>query len=180
MSVGHHNHARLSVHGNDWDEARRIIAARESSPRMRWRRRNRPRIVRTYDIAYIAGISNSGEVIYIDRHFPLTSYPVLFRRYDVTDELILHEGDEQIYIEYFGDHYLRAHRLVTVAEHDLVVRRRIDWRPYEAGFERFAKVDERLESITRSPSDLFLRPYIDSRDTKTLERIRHTMVRVAA
>ena len=173
MSVGDGAHAHAPF--GDWHELRQIVASRLSDPRVKAALGRRPRIDRNYDIAYILGVSADLTTLYADRDFPLTALAVGPRSIDVTDEGWLHECGEACFILLFGDHYNRAHRLITVAEHDIVVARGINWPLYKDAFAPYAKRDEN-KRIHRSPRDLFLRPYEDSGDWLTLQRIRDTMV----
>jgi hypothetical protein len=173
MSVGDSAHRHAP--GSDWNEARQIIRARFADPRVAEALNRTPKINREFDIAYILGASNDLTTLYADRDFPLTDLPVGTERIDVTGEGWLHEIGEALFILLFGDHYNRAHRLITIAEHDKVVGHGTSWPLYKDAFAPYAKRDEH-KRIRRSPPDLFLRPYQDSGDWLTLQRIRDTMV----
>src|ERR1700686_2577006 len=64
---------------------------------------------RAHDIPYLAGYSEDGKTIYIDRHMPKM---MKFRGREVdTDRfLILHEEVEKTLIDQLDLHYLHAHR----------------------------------------------------------------------
>ena len=171
MSVGARGDHRPSV---VWHEMRQIVKSRLQNPRVRRALDANYKIDQSYDIAYVAGISNDLSTLFVDRHFPLTEFPVP-KPIDVTPEIWFHECGEHCFIEIYGDHYLRAHRLITVGEHDMVVLRGINWPRYKDGFDVYDKRTEH-EQIQRSPKELYLKPYTDSGDWQLLQRIHETMV----
>ena len=123
---------------------------------------------RAHDIPYLAGYSQDGKTIYIDRHMPRT---MKFRRREIdTDRfLILHEEVEKTLIDQLGLHYLHAHQIATRAEQAAVRAAGIDWRDYDR-MQKYVKEigDERL---TKVPADLDEKPYRDEHDTDLLQRM---------
>src|SRR5579863_7346519 len=70
---------------------------------------------RTHDVPYLAGYSQDGQTIYIDRHLPPTmNYKG--RKIEVDRYLIMHEEVEKTLIDQLGLHYLHAHQIATRAE----------------------------------------------------------------
>ncbi len=124
---------------------------------------------RAHDIPYLAGYSQDGKTIYIDRHMPRT---MKFRRREIdTDRfLILHEEVEKTLIDQLGLHYLHAHQIATRAEEAAVRAAGIGWRDYDRFMQKHVKKigDERL---TKVPADLDLRPYRDEHDFELLQRM---------
>ena len=155
----------------NWPSLREVAQRRLSDPRAQLALERDHDIDQSYDIAYIAGISNDLRTLYVDRHFPLHNFDDAG---DVSDELWLHECGEALFILIWGDHYLQAHHMITVVEHDLVVQRGVNWHGYSSSFDLYDKRDTH-EKILRSPADLFLRPYVDSGDFVLLARIQATM-----
>jgi hypothetical protein len=170
--IGHH-HPGGHTPDPSWHEMRSVVHSRLADPRVQAALSKDHKVSQDYQVAYIAGISKTLTTLYADSEFPLTSFPVKGKTYDVTDELWLHECGEACFILLFGDHYLRAHRLITVAEHDMAVSRGINWPAYVESFEIYARADEH-ETIRQSPPDLFMRPYQDSGDWQLIQRIRET------
>jgi hypothetical protein len=64
---------------------------------------------RAHDIPYLAGYSNDGKTIYIDRHMP-KSFKYQGRDVDTDRFLILHEQVEKTLIDHLNLHYLHAHQ----------------------------------------------------------------------
>jgi hypothetical protein len=124
---------------------------------------------REHDIPYLAGYSNDGKIIYIDRHMPKA---MKFRGREVeTDRfLILHEEVEKTLIDQLGLHYLHAHQIAARAEEAAVRAAGILWRDYDRFMQKHVKTigDERLKKV---PADLDLKPYRDEHDLDLLKRM---------
>jgi len=124
---------------------------------------------RKHDVPYLAGYSQDGKTIFIDRHMPRT---MKFRRREIdTDRfLILHEEVEKTLIDQLGLHYLHAHQIATRAEEAAVRAAGILWRDYDRFMQKHVKKigDERL---TKVPADLDLKPYRDEHDFELLKRM---------
>ena len=117
---------------------------------------------RKHDVPYLAGYSNDGQTIYIDRHLPRT-FSYNGREIEVARYLILHEEVEKTLIDQLGLHYLHAHQIATRAEEAAVRAEKISWREYDRFMQKYVKGigDERL---TKVPADLDLKPYRDYHD----------------
>ncbi|MGD0023529.1 MAG: hypothetical protein ABSC37_02730 [Xanthobacteraceae bacterium] len=124
---------------------------------------------RKHDIPYLAGYSEDGKTIYIDRHMP-PSFKYRRRTIDTDRFLILHEEVEKTLIDQLGLHYLHAHQIATRAEQAAVRAAGIDWRDYDRFMQKYVKRigDERL---TRVPDDLDTKPYRDEHDDDLLRRM---------
>jgi hypothetical protein len=130
---------------------------------------------RKHDIPYLAGYSNDGKIIYIDRHMPAT---MKFRGREIdTDRfLILHEEVEKTLIDQLGLHYLHAHQIASRAEEAAVRAAGILWRDYDRFMQKHVKTigDERL---TKVPADLDLKPYRDEHDYDLVQRMLDCIAR---
>jgi hypothetical protein len=124
---------------------------------------------RKHDVPYLAGYSEDGKTIYIDRHMP-RSFKYRGRTIDTDRFLILHEEVEKTLIDQLGLHYLHAHQIATRAEQAAVRAARIDWRDYDRFMQKYVKRigDERL---TKVPKDLDTKPYRDEHDDDLLKRM---------
>jgi len=124
---------------------------------------------RKHDIPYLAGYSEDGKTIYIDRHLP-RSFKFRGRTIFVDRYLILHEEVEKTLIDQLGLHYLHAHQIATRAEEAAVRADRIEWREYDRFMQKYVKRigDERL---TKVPADLDLKPYRDEHDFELIKRM---------
>ena len=124
---------------------------------------------RRHDVPYLAGYSNDGKTIYIDRHLPrILKYRG--RDIEVDRYLILHEEVEKTLIDQLGLHYLHAHQIATRAEQAAIRAERVSWRDYDRFMQKYVKRigDERLDKV---PSDLDLKPYRDEHDFDLIQRM---------
>ena len=128
---------------------------------------------RTHDVPYLAGYSQDGKTIYIDRHLPRTM-AYKGRQVEVDRYLIMHEEVEKTLIDQLGLHYLHAHQIATRAEEAAVRADGILWRDYDRFMQKYVKHigDERL---VRVPEDLDLKPYRDEHDFDLIERMRKAL-----
>jgi hypothetical protein len=128
---------------------------------------------RQHDIPYLAGYSNDGKTIYIDRHMPRT---MKFRGREIdTDRfLILHEEVEKTLIDQLNLHYLHAHQIACRAEEAAVRAAGVLWRDYDRFMQKHVKSigDERLSKV---PADLDLKPYRDEHDDDLLRRMLNSV-----
>jgi len=124
---------------------------------------------RKHDIPYLAGYSEDGKTIYIDRHMP-QFFKFRGRKVDTDRFLILHEEVEKTLIDQLGLHYLHAHQIATRAEQAAVRAAGINWRDYDRFMQKYVKRigDERL---TKVPDDLDTKPYRDEHDDDLLRRM---------
>jgi hypothetical protein len=124
---------------------------------------------RKHDIPYLAGYSQDGKTIYIDRHMPKW-FKSGGREIDTDRFLILHEEVEKTLIDQLGLHYLHAHQIATRAEQAAVRAAGIAWRDYDRFMQKNVKKigDERLSKV---PADLDTKPYRDEHDMELLHRM---------
>ena len=124
---------------------------------------------RAHDIPYLAGYSQDGKTIYIDRHMPET-FTYKGKAIDTDRFLILHEEIEKTLIDRLDLHYLHAHQIALRAEQAAVRAAGIVWRDYDRFMQKYVKKfgDERL---TKVPIDLDPKPYRDEHDTDLLRRM---------
>jgi hypothetical protein len=130
---------------------------------------------RNHDVPYLAGYSNDGKTIYIDRHMP-RSMKFRGREVDTDRFLILHEEVEKTLIDQLNLHYLHAHQIAARAEEAAVRAAKIGWREYDRFMQKYVKRigDERL---TKVPPDLDLKPYRDEHDLDLLKRMHEAVER---
>jgi hypothetical protein len=135
--------------------------------------RRAKRLDRNHDIPYLAGYSEDGKTIYIDRHMP-RSFRFQGREVDTDRFLILHEEVEKTLIDQLGLHYLHAHQIATRVEQAAVRCAGIEWRAYDRFMQKYVKQigDERL---TKIPADLDEKPYRDEHDYDLLTRMNSAL-----
>ena len=124
---------------------------------------------RDHDIPYLAGYSNDGKTIYIDRHMPKV-WKYRGREVNTDRYLILHEEVEKTLIDQLGLHYLHAHQIATRAEQAAVRAAGISWRDYDRFMQKHVK-EIGDEGLTNVPADLDLKPYRDEHDDELLKRM---------
>ena len=132
---------------------------------------------REHDIPYLAGYSQDGKTIYIDRHLPKT-FTFRGRTVEVDRFLILHEEVEKTLIDQLGLHYLHAHQIATRAEEAAVHAHGVTWKAYDRFMQKYVKAigDERLSKV---PVDLDLKPYRDYHDYELLRQMEQHLDRSA-
>jgi hypothetical protein len=137
--------------------------------------RRAKKVDRNHDIPYLAGYSNDGKTIYIDRHMPKV-WNYQGRKIDTDRYLILHEEVEKTLIDQLGLHYLHAHQIATRAEQAAVRAAGISWSDYDDFMQKYVKEigDERL---TKIPADLDCKPYRDEHDYELLQRMAKAVER---
>jgi hypothetical protein len=130
---------------------------------------------RKHDVPYLAGYSNDGNTIYIDRHMP-PSFKYQGREINTDRYLILHEEVEKTLIDQLNLHYLHAHQIASRAEQAAVRAAGINWRDYDRFMQDNVKLigDERL---TKVPADLDLKPYRDEHDDDLVQRMLDCIAR---
>ena len=128
-----------------------------------------PAIDRSYDIPYIAGYSEDGKTIYIDKDLPQF---LLHKRKKiaVAPFLIIHEALEKALIDVANMKYQDAHAIATHVENASVAAAGIPINVYEDFYKPYKKSE--AEKIAAVPRDLDLTPYEDEKDTKTLKMIK--------
>ena len=137
---------------------------------------NRKRkINRSYDIPYVAGYSEDGMTIYIDRHMPrvlkINGKSVATDRF-----LILHEAVEKALIDELNLHYQFAHQIALRVEEAAVRASGISWDQYNKQMAKYIK-NIGDESITKIPPKLDLKPYHDEKDWQVLTKMKATQSR---
>ena len=131
--------------------------------------RRAKKLDRDHDVPYLAGYSNNGKTIYIDRHMPKV-WKYRGREVNTDRYLILHEEVEKTLIDQLGLHYLHAHQIATRAEQAAVRSAGISWRDYDRFMQKYVK-EIGDEGLTKVPADLDLKPYRDEHDDELLKRM---------
>ncbi|MHB8622352.1 MAG: hypothetical protein ACYC9J_05825 [Sulfuricaulis sp.] len=134
----------------------------------------RLRLDRSFDVPYLAGYSQDGKTIYIDRHLPAT-FTYRGKKIAVDRYLILHEAVEKTLIDSLNLHYQHAHQIATRAEEAAVRADRISWRAYDRFMQRYIKQVED-ERLARVPPDLDLKPYRDEHDRNLASRLQQAEI----
>jgi hypothetical protein len=124
---------------------------------------------RAHDIPYLAGYSNNGKIIYIDRDMP-TGFKFKGTWFETDPFLILHEEVEKTLIDQLDLHYLHAHQIATRAEQAAVRSAGHAWKAYDDFMQANVKKIG-VKNPTKVPADLDLKPYRDEHDHDMLTRM---------
>jgi hypothetical protein len=101
----------------------------------------RVRVVnRNYDIPYIAGYSQDGRTVFIDRHLPQT-FRWLMKTVRVEPFLVTHEIVEKALLDELRLQYLHAHQIALRIERNAVKAAGVSWRVYQTIREAARKGD---------------------------------------
>lgn len=123
-----------------------------------------------YDVPYVAGYSQDGRTIYIDRDLPKT-FAYQGGRADILPFVILHESVEKSIVEQLGLVYQNAHQFAQRLEQAAIRDAGIPWRKYNAFIQDHLK-DVTEESDFHIPPDLDLKPYRDEDDYPLLRKMQ--------
>lgn len=161
MSAGHDHRASQGMGSAEID---RVMAKPEVKAAMA-----RPYGVdREHDLPYLAGYSQDGETIYIDRHLP-EEIRIGARAINVDRFIELHEHVEKALIDALAYIYAAAHEIASRLEDRAVVAAGLDRHAYNNALNPYIKADE-IEKLQLVPADLDLTPYLD--DPALLRRIK--------
>jgi hypothetical protein len=135
--------------------------------------KKRKKLDTSYDIPYLAGYSNDGKTIYIDRHLP-SHLTFNNKNVSIYNFLILHESVEKALIDELGLSYISAHEIAEDTEEDAVEAFGIPLKQYNRFMRQYIKKSDN-ENIERIPKNLDMTPYIDENDTKLIEKMKKAM-----
>ena len=134
------------------------------------------RINREYDVPYLAGPSNDGMVVYIDRHVP-KGFMDGGRMIQVDRYLTIHECVEEALMQQDGLPYFKgksaAHKIATDMELAAIKADGVSATKYNAFMNKYVKEAE-SDAVKYPPPDLFEKPYQDEHDTKDIKRLNQT------
>lgn len=122
-----------------------------------------------FDIPYLAGYSEDGHTIYIDRHVPLVA-DIKDKRVKIFPKLVMHEVVEKVLNDFFHLKYFMGHQLALRCEAALVEADGIKWNDYEEFLQPYIKRADK-EQLLLVPSDLDLKPYEDYGDIEKLKAL---------
>lgn len=119
------------------------------------------RVDREHDLPYLAGYSEDGSTIYIDRHLPEeleAVWEARSRLFRPDYFLQLHEDTEKALIDALGWIYQQAHSVANRVELRAVLSAGIFLQPYKRALDPFIKADQH-EKLVKVPADLDMTPY---------------------
>lgn len=160
MSGGHH--AKHDLTQFELDD---LLDEVLGNPKIKARLAKPYKFLADYDIALLGSSSIGGEHVYGDRHLregkgPYGVIMVKGKKLNVVPDLIRHERLEQALEDVLGWPYDKlAHPVAQHWEERGYARKGFDPKDVEVAFRPFIKHDEH-ERITRSPTDLDMRPLL--------------------
>ena len=117
-----------------------------------------PKINREFDVPYLAGSSNDGRTVYIDKRVP-HELVVKGKSFDPAPALAAHELAEHSAMMK-GKSYVAAHREDGLpAERKVVEASGVDWLAYQEQMHKLAENVTEPEKAKNPPPDLYLKPY---------------------
>jgi hypothetical protein len=90
-------------------------------------------------VPYIAGYSEDGKTVFIDRHLSLT-FRWLLKTAREEPFVLTHEIVEKAQLDELRLHYLHAHQVAVRAERDAVKAAGISWGAYQSSVSRVRDV----------------------------------------
>lgn len=124
------------------------------------------RVDHSHDIPYVAGYSEDGRTIYIDRTLKTKMDSV-----DVQRIIVTHEVVEKALLDLFNLTYQQAHHIAAYVEHETATKSGLNWRKYT----KFLDPQMRHighKGIKNVPKDLDIEPYEDEKDFELLKRMK--------
>ena len=117
-----------------------------------------PKINREFDVPYLAGSSNDGKTVYIDKRVP-HQLDIKGKTFDPAPALAAHEQAEHRAMMK-GKSYTAAHREDGLpVERKVVEASGIDWASYQEQMHKLVENVTEPESAKHPPPDLYLKPY---------------------
>jgi len=132
------------------------------------------RVVRDYDVPYVAGYDKRGKIAYIDHALPrgFEDPRATDGFFDVTIPLVVHEIVEAgLEEEMKSLPYQPSHQCALHVEKALVEADGIDWVTYNGWFARQIKTIGGRSIYPHCPPQLDLEPYLDEEDWETLKKM---------
>lgn len=134
--------------------------------RARFAKLNAIRVDKSYDIPYVAGYSEDGRTVFVDRHLK-----TMMGKTDVARFIISHELTEKALLDLFNLDYQQAHHIATYVEHEFVTKEGVDWRQYCKFLDPQMKHIGH-EKVQKIPKTLDIEPYQDEKDFHLLKRMK--------
>ena len=123
-----------------------------------------------YEIPYLAGYSNDGKTIYIDKRLPKWFKLKDDRAINVHKYLIVHERTEKLLEDTKEYKYPYAHEKATASERRAVEADGIEWDEYQ---NYMLKMVKKLKTFSGPlPKDLDTKPEKDTHDYYRYHKIR--------
>jgi hypothetical protein len=139
------------------------------------------KVMRCYNVPYVAGYSVDGKTIYIDKDLPHTlqvrnrengNKP---RRMYIDRYLIMHEATEKSLMRSYGLYYQHAHQVALRIESELVRADGFMWQDYDRQLKPYIKLAEE-DLVDDLPPDLDLTPYEDELDWELVSTMQKAML----
>jgi len=133
---------------------------------------NRKKINRKYDVPDLAGYSEDGDTLYIDKDCP-PSFEYAGRQIKSDRYLLLHEEVESGLMEAEGSDYLDSHQISCCAEKEAVetVESMGAWEAYSKFCRQQIATAWNKKGKLNTPPDLNKKPYIQQKEFAKLKQM---------
>ena len=132
------------------------------------------KVNRKYEIPYLAGYSEDGKTIYIDKDMP-EKFESKGKTFYTDQYLVLHEVVEKSLIDSYGLDYFTAHQIAYRAEMAAVEVDKINWKDYDDFMKKWVKKIDHFDRNSKEnsfPYDLDLTPYVDEKDKQLITKLK--------
>ncbi len=126
-----------------------------------------------YNIKYIGGYSLDGKTVFLDERFP-KMLVIKGKVLDAVDTIAKHHEASEKWMIDEGYSYMYSHMVATKVERQYVTSLGFSWDDY------CREVNRQLHNVSskglsKSPANLDLSPYLDTRDRETLREIKDSV-----
>ena len=125
----------------------------------------------SYEIPYLAGYSEDGKTVYIDKRVNLVFELEDGREMNILKYLVVHETTEKHLEDEKSYKYQYAHEKATGVERQAVEADGYPWDEYQKYALGEVKRHKELDESERLPDDLDEKPEIDTKDFSLLREI---------
>ena len=125
----------------------------------------------SYEIPYLAGYSEDGKTVYVDKRVNLVFELEDGREMNILKYLVVHETTEKHLEDEKGYKYQYAHEKATGVERQAVEADGYPWEEYQRYALAEVKRHKELDESERLPEDLDEKPEIDTKDYVLLKEI---------
>lgn len=121
--------------------------------------RAKAKVNQEYDIPLLAGYSDDGKTLYVDKDMP-DGYVSRYtgKQIPVLNFLLFHEGVEKALIDQWGLSYLPSHAVAQYVEHGAVKAADLPDKEYNGFMAKYIKISREKKEY-HVPPDLDLTPY---------------------
>lgn len=125
-----------------------------------------------YQVPYVAGYSQDGAIVYIDKRLPKCFIDTKGNTVDVYKYLFIHEVTEKALKDELNLSYNRAHSLAIATQAQALTMDNINYDEYYAFLQSYINYDIQPEDFDDVPPDLDVSPYIEDGKIDVVSKIK--------